>query len=212
MNHYRTIKFDPDQWVMLTGKDKYELELVPGWLDLWFEWRSTDDVTAWLYFVDGKRVPYASGRSGHFSVRTLNVLSVVLETLKRATTCVCISYRDLAKMEKGDPTKLTVEVMPPAQLSLQESVRRELIKLGVTNDTIEVDDEDNLEDDIPEDEFGEGYMDPELPVEAPPSKKVRKPAEEPGQGGSHDSGSAEPKPDSGVVEAPKPLEPVKSES
>lgn len=201
---YKTVKFDPDQWMILTGKEKHELELVPGWLDVWVDWKADADVQVWLYFTDGKRVPYAGGKAGHFCVRTLNVLSVVLETLKRTTVSVCVSYQELSKKEKGDPTRITVQVPPPAVLSLQESVRRELIKLGLDHEQIEVDDEDNLEDDIPDEaDFGEGYMDAEF-VPTVPRKGKQSPAGGRTQGNDPGGVPDGPKPDPSPGGSPEP--------
>lgn len=175
---YRTLKLDVGQFTMLTGKEKYEIELVPELVALWFEWYADRDVQVWLYYIDGKRIPYASGLRGSFSVRTKDVLSVVLETTKAATVCACASYEDIRQKEVGDPTKLTIAIDNGAALTLGESIRRELVRMGVQTDTLEIDeDEDNLENDIAE-EFGDGYMEeeappprPKKPPKAPPPAK-----------------------------------------
>lgn len=201
MNTYRTLKLDAGQFTMLHGKERHEVELVPELVALWFEWYADRDVVVWLYYIDGKKIPYANGMRGSFSVRTKDVLSVVLECTKSTTICVCASYEDIMQKEKGDPTKLTVAIESQAELSLSENIRRELIRLGLRTETLEVDeDEDNLENDIPEDDFGEGYMEDEEPVIRKTGSKKPKDAV---PAGKDDAGVVpEPSDDSGPTPAP----------
>lgn len=201
MNTYRTLKLDADQFTMLHGKERHEIELVPNLVALWMEWYADKDVQVWLYYTDGKRIPYAHGLRGSFSVRTSDVLSVVLEATKTTTICVCASYEDVSQREKNDPTKLTVPITSTAELTLGENIRRELIKMGLQGDTLEVDDdEDNLEDDIPEDDYGDGYMEDESPP--PPTKASRKPKGAPPASQDDLPMVSEPTDDSGSAPAP----------
>lgn len=167
MDTYRTLKLEPDQYTILHGSEKHEVEIpFAEALDLWVEWKADRDVIVWLYFEDGKRVPYTNGLRGHFSIRTRGVISVVLVCTKSTTVAACVSWKDLAVTEKKDWTP--VEIVPPssAELKLSQAVQRELARLGVYNEsgTIDVSEEDNLEEDDEADEFGEGFMEAEVPV------------------------------------------------
>lgn len=201
---YKRIKLDPDHYEMLTGKDKHEIDLIPGVLDIWFQWYADRDVMVSLLFADGKKIPYANGLRGSFNVQSLNVLSILIECTKTTTVCVAGSYRDMAVKEKLDPTKLTITPPAPAMLRLQDMVRREVARLTGGDEEIEVNDEDNLEDDLEDDEgFGTGYMEDEEPT---PRKRPPKPSEKPGQGGTANRGGDEPVRDSGVSDVPKAAE------
>lgn len=174
---YKRQKIDPDQFVMLHGKEKHELELVPGVLDLWVQWYADRDVVVTLLYTDGKKIPYSNGLRGQFNVQTFNVLSILLECTKSTTVCVCVSYRDMAVKEKLDFTKLVIAPPAPAMLKLQHMVRTEVAKLTGGDDTIEIGDEDNLEDEGEADDFGGGYMEDEEPLT--PVPPVKKPAASP---------------------------------
>lgn len=197
MISYKTIRVDPDQWTMLSGKSKHEVEIpfAEKDLDLWIEWRASEELIVWLYFGDGKQMPYASGLAGHCSIRTRNVISVVLTSTKNSTIMVCVSYKDLNLNEsKTDWTPVQIIPPDPVQLKLADAVRRELARMGVLTDkdeAIDLEEEDNLEEDDEPDEFGAGYMPEEIPV---PRKKpgASKPAAEPrpGDDAGGDNGGA----------------------
>lgn len=178
----KRMKIDSGQFTLLSGKTKYEVEVpFAEHIDVWVEWKCDKEVTAWLYFANGITMPYAVATSGHFNVQTNDLLSIVLTTEKSATLCVAVSTKDLSKREKLDYTP--VEIAPPAPGQLQlasvltAEVRRQLAAMGVLKDTvIDVDEEDDLEDDLPEeDDQGEGYMD----VEEPTLEKKKKAKPEP---------------------------------
>lgn len=168
---YKRNTLDEGQFTLLSGP-KHEVELVPGDLDLWVQWYCSHALTVWLYFQSGMRLPYSVASAGSFNVRVRDILSVVLETDKEATVCVGVSYKELAIADKLDYTP--VEITPPraAQLDLSSmltsEVKRQLAAMGYIKpgDTLEVDDEDNLEEDD-DDDFGEGYMEEEQPVPLP---------------------------------------------
>lgn len=184
-------KLDPDQYVMLTGKTEYEVELAPGVLDLWVEWYANETVTVSLLYASGLRLPYAKEVKGHFNVQTLNCLSVILGCSKSTTVCICVAYKELSKRERSEWTP--VEIVPPRPAELQlsalvsEQVRRQLERMGVMEEKIEISEEDNLEEDIDDEGFGAGYMEEEEP--APPRKPKSAaedkpaPAKEPGSRG-----------------------------
>src|SRR5262245_33725208 len=132
MDTYRTVKFSPDQYTMLSGSEKHEVEIpFAEHLDLWVDWKADRDVIVWLYFEDGKRMPYANGLKGQSSIRTGGVISVVLACTKSTTICACVQWKDLAVKEKKDWTP--VEITPPASadLKLSAMVQKELMRLGV---------------------------------------------------------------------------------
>lgn len=188
MISYKTIRVDPDQWTMLSGKAKHEVELpfAEKDLDLWVEWRASEDMTLWLYFGDGKQMPYAHGLSGHCSIRTRNVISLVLTCSKNTVITVCVSYKDLSLNEsKTDWTPVEIIPPDPVQLKLAEAVRKELARMGVLtgpDEAVDLEEEDNLEEDDEPDEFGAGYMQEEVPVARKPRGRAAGPATEPRPG------------------------------
>lgn len=183
MNTVKRQKIDPDQYTMFHGKETYEVEVpFAEDIDLWVDWLADRDVCVWLYYVSGKRIPYASGLKGHFNVQSSNVLSVVFQCTKSTTVLACVSYKDLARTDKLDYTPVAISPPPPAQLQLaalmDEAVTRRLQDMGVLK--IDVDDEDNLEDEDEDEGFGPGFME-----EEEPRPKPFKPAAKPGS--SNDS-------------------------
>lgn len=190
MDTYRTIKFSPDQYKELTGREKHEVDVpFAEHLDLWVDWKADRDVIVWLYFQDGMRMPYANGLRGQFSVRTHGVISVVIACTKSTHVALCVQYKDLAVKEKKDWTPVEIAPPPPAELKLQDAVRRELARLGVyskDDELLEVSEEDNLEEEIDDEGFGAGYMEEETPK--PVRLRTRKPAESPGRGGAAPGG------------------------
>lgn len=168
-------KIDAEDFTVLSG-DKHEIELPMGDLDIWAEWYSDKECVAWIYFDTGLTLPYATGQQGAFNVLTKNAISLVLTSAKSATVAVCVKSKNLAIKEQSDWTP--VEIAPPRPGELQISalvsaqVRAELEKMGVLNDdTLEVDNEDNLEDEYDDEGFGPGYMEEEDLPPQPPGKK-----------------------------------------
>jgi len=178
---YKRQKLNPSDFTILTGKDKHELELVPGTLDLWVQWYGDRDVMVSILYADGKRIPYMSGLRGSFNVQTPDVLSLLLECTKATTVAVCVSYKDMSIKEKLDPTPLVITPPAPGMLHLQDVVRAEIARITGGDDILEVDDEDNLEEDDEEDGFGPGFMEDEEVAPESPAKKRK------GRGASPDS-------------------------
>lgn len=172
MSTNKRIHLEADQWTLLSGKDKYSVDLPEGEIAVWCQWMCDADVQAWLIFQSGLRAPYFHGRSGHFDVRVKDCVAVELETLKRATLCVCVSCKSMHADDALDYTP--VEITPPGPMQLPMShvvtreVRRQLEAMGVpVHEPLEVDDEDDLEaEDFEGDEFGGEFMEPD-PAPAP---------------------------------------------
>lgn len=169
MSSYKRIEIPDSQYTMLHGGDKHEVELPHGDLDLWMEWYADKECVVWLYFDNGLTMPYANGMRGHFNVKTSNALSVVITCAKSATVVTCVKCKNLAVVEQADWTP--VEIVPPRRAELQisalvsEQVRRELENMGVlTDDKLEIGEEDNLEDDYDDEGFGPGFMEEEEPA------------------------------------------------
>lgn len=175
---YKTVKIDPEQYTMLHGKTQYEVELVPGVLDLWVEMYATEPVTVSLLYTGGLQLPYVAAQThAQFSVRTLNVLSVILNCSKSCTVCVCVSWKDLAQREKSEWVKSVIVPPRPAELQLSSlidaKVRAQLERMGVFDEKLEISEEDNLEEDIDDEGFGVGYMEDEEPKPRPKKEKAK---------------------------------------
>lgn len=186
MNHYRTKKLNADQFQSLGGQ-KTEVELPKdSVIDLWVEWYCSSPVVVYLKYATGLDVPYATSASGFFSLRTVNLLSVLFVKPKDADGVGCVQFKDLAVKEKGDWTP--VAIAPPPPLSVQLSslidnqVKAQLERMGVLNEKIDISDEDNLEEDVDADEFGGGYMEEEEPTRK--KKPKAKPQPEPAPAGT----------------------------
>lgn len=196
MQSYKTIRLNPDDFILLSGKEKHEVELpYAEHMDLWIEWKADRDVHVWLFFTDGKRIPFANGLSGHASIRTQRLLSVVLECTKSTTVAFCGQWKDLAVTEKADWTPVEIVPPDPVQFKLGQAVRVEMARMGLLTpgeDSIDVSEEDNLEDDFDEGEqFGEGYMEAdEAVLEKVAAKQARgKRATKPVAGSGDPAGS-----------------------
>lgn len=175
MNHYRTKKLNAEQFQPLHG-EKVEVEMPKdSIIDLWVEWYSSVPLTVYLKYATGIDVPYAVSAHGFFSLRTVNLLSVLFVKPKAADGVACVQYKDLAVKEKADWTP--VEIAPPPPLSVQlsslidQQVQSQLEKMGVLKETIDISEEDNLEEDVELDEFGGGYMEDEEPIRKPKKTK-----------------------------------------
>lgn len=160
MMHYKRQPFNPADWAVLEGKTLHEIEIpFAEELDLWVDFRATDDVTLCLVFMDGKRIPYAHGSSGRFNLKTQGLISVQVLSSVKTLTALCMSWKDLWVKESGF---IPVVISPPssAQIDLsvmmREEVRRQLEDRGILK--LEVGDEDNLEEDESDEGFGTGYM------------------------------------------------------
>jgi len=180
-NHtYRRREIDFDQYTLLSGKTKYTVEFpdVVDRRDIWCEWRSDKPVVVYLVTPGGTLFPYAVGTDGSFDVRVKDCAALEVQTDKTATVAMCISHRDVSRNDKLDFTPVAIAAPPPGELQLSHllsnEVRKQLAMLGIATPTLEVDEEDNLEDDYDEEDFVGGYQDAE-PDEAPAPlpKKVR---------------------------------------
>lgn len=206
-------KVDAEDFDLVTLENgKTEIDLPMGDLDIWAEWYADKECVVWIYFDTGLTLPYAQGMNGAFNVLTKNAISLVLTSAKSATVAVCVKTKNLAIKEQADWTP--VEITPPRPAELQisalvsEQVRRELENMGVlTDDQLEVGDEDNLEDEDDDEGFGPGYMEEE---ELPPQPVRKKGAagtsspfgDAPADVSTGDGSTAEPVPSPGPPAKP----------
>jgi len=167
------------QFTMLSGSDKHEVELPHGEIDIWCEWYSDKECVVWIYYDSGLTIPYASGMKGHFNVKTVGAISLVLACPKSATVVTCVKTKNLNPAQHMEWTP--VEIIPPRPAEMQisalvnDQVRRELERLGVlTDDKLEIGEEDNLEDEDEDEGFGPGFMEEEEPLNPPPPRRKDK--------------------------------------
>jgi len=208
-HRYKRQTFDEGQFTLLSGSLKHEVELVPGDLDLWVEWFSDGLVTVWLLFQSGKRIPYSQAASGSFNLKVRDVISLILEVnTKSSTIAASVLMKELAIKDKLDYTPVEIAVPKKAQMDLSAlmsaEVRKQLTAMGIAapGDTLEVEDEDNLEEEIP-DEFGPGYMEDEEPlVTLPRRSKSRAKSDPPSDNAaSGDTPPSDPEPGGGPAPA-----------
>jgi len=200
MTHtYKRIKLDPEKFQDLKGS-KIEVELPKdAVLALWVEWYCSSPVVVSLVYATGLVVPYAVDAQGSFALQTLNLLSVLFEKDGKSHGVGSVQVKDLAVREKGNWAP--VEIAPPPPLTLQLSslidtqVKAQLERMGVVNEKIDISDEDNLEEDVDQDEFGGGYMEDEEPTRK--GKRKAKAADKPVEAGNT------PAPGKGAGDDPK---------
>lgn len=179
MSNYKRIKIEDGQFTLLQGQDLYQVPIELGDREIWFQWYSEQECTIWLLFKSGLRLPYTSGKQGQFSVQVNDCELLEVHTKKAATVCAACIHSALHRRDNLDYTKAAIAPPPPAQLQMSylvnAEVKRQLQGLGVYNETLEIDDDDDLEkhdwEDDEEEPFGSGYMDPE--AETPRKARVR---------------------------------------